>query len=198
VQVHMNTRTVKVSAYIALVLPVLLASSLSAQNLRPIEGCGERCVKLLCRFYGREIKEDTVRTLLAANEQGACSLKDIERCLSQIGLGCYGFIGTPEDLSRIKYPVVLHVRKSPDDKIGHFAVCLWSTRENKLFGYDPSVSGAPFPLTHQRLKQFWSGAGVIVCPSPQSLHSAWLYLLPIVIGAMLLGGMIAWIKNSRW
>ena len=47
------------------------------QNARPIIGCGERCIKLICVFYGKTVSEDRIKKLLRPNESGACTIKDL-------------------------------------------------------------------------------------------------------------------------
>jgi len=98
-----------------------------------------------------------------------------------------------QDLTRIRYPVILHFKRKEEDKVGHFLVGLLDTKGNKLIGYDPALIGAPFDLTPETLSEFWTGAGLIVFPK-QSHYKLWL-LVVIIVGAFLSGSGIALIRH---
>ena len=137
-------------------------SSSGAQTARPIRGCGEQCIKLLCKFYGKDVSEQRILDILKPGELGEATFKDLHRSIKKVGLDCYAFKGTVEDLIRIKYPVILHFKRADDNPIGHFLVALSESNSNKLVAYDPAFAGAPFDLTSEMLNESWSGAGLVV------------------------------------
>jgi len=150
------------------------------------KGCGERCMVLLCKFYEKQIPEDKIKKILRPNQLGESSIKDLERCIKKMGLDCYSFSGSPNELIKIKHPVILYFKKTKQDKIGHFLISLLNKRDNKLIGFDPTMSNLPFDLTPKSLDKFWTGRGIVVFP--RQTHYGLLF---ITISSFLLGSVIA-------
>ena len=155
-----------------------------ANSARPVMGCGEQCVKLLCKYYGIEVHESDILKSLSPNELGECSFKDIIRCIKYIGLDSYAFKSSIEELRSIHDPVILLFKKSHDDKIGHFIVGMLDRQTNDFIGYDPVNSGIPFELTTNKLESFWPGAGLVVFKK-QSTYTSYL-LFPVIMICLVL------------
>ena|GEM_PF-5241781 len=107
----------------------------------PVHGCAEQCIKLMCKYYGIQADEDTILRELRPGGKGEASMADISRCIKKLGLDCYGFRGTHEDLFALAHPAILYLKENADDTIGHFAVSMFDAAEDKLTGYDPTMPG---------------------------------------------------------
>jgi len=184
----------KIFVYVTFLTSLAISFSSSAQTTsRPVTGCGEQCVRLLCEYYRNQISEYKIIEFLKPNELGEATFKDLERCIKKVGLDCYAFKGNSKDLTRIQYPVILHFKKTSKHKVGHFLVSLLEPKENKLIGYDPALAGAPFDLTPEKLDKFWTGAGLVVFP--KKLHQKPWLLFVLTGGGICLGSFIALIRS---
>jgi ABC-type bacteriocin/lantibiotic exporter with double-glycine peptidase domain len=170
----------------------MLSSATAGTTARPIIGCGEQCIKLLCTFYKKQISEDKIKEFLKPNQYGEATFKDIERCIKKIGLNCYAFKGSSKDLDQIRHPVILHFKNKRKDKVGHFLVALLDPKDNKVIGFDPASSGTPFELTFKKLDNYWTGAGLVVFP--KQYHYRKFLLFVIIASSFLFGTSIALIE----
>ncbi len=143
-----------------------------ADSASPVHGCAEQCIKLLCRYYGVQADQNTILSELRPGEKGEASMADISRCIKKLGLDCYGFKGTAEDLFALAHPAILYLKENADDTIGHFAVSMFDAAEDKLTGYDPTMSGVPFEITPDKLDRYWTGKGLVVFPPDQHARIA--------------------------
>lgn len=149
---------------ILLIVILVCTIVIAAEKTKIVRSCGELCLDLIFRFYGIQVAADDIYKDIKPDQSGVSSLRDISECVKKYGLDCIGFKGKPEELFEIKSPVILCVKKEKSDKIGHFAVSLFDAKNNKLMGYDPSMSGIPFELTRPILDRYWTGNGLMVLP----------------------------------
>ena len=63
---------------------LILPTFSHGENSRPVIGCGEQCIRLLSKFYGKQVSEHKIVELLKPNESGEASLYDLERCIKGI------------------------------------------------------------------------------------------------------------------
>lgn len=70
--------------------------------------CGPTCLKMICKFYGKEINTETIRKYSGFNKEGV-SLLGLSDAAEKIGFITKGFLIDFEDLnSKITFPAILH------------------------------------------------------------------------------------------
>ena len=70
--------------------------------------CGPTCLKMICKFYGKEINTETIRKYSGFNKEGV-SLLGLSDAGEKIGFITKGFLIDFEDLnSKITFPAILH------------------------------------------------------------------------------------------
>lgn len=100
--------------------------------------CGATCLRMICRYYGRNISIHKLRQLCQSTRSGI-NLLGISEAAEKIGFRTQGARLSLERLAETSLPCILHWRQN------HFVV-LYKVRKDKYYIADPAMG-------HCRLSQ---------------------------------------------
>jgi len=109
--------------------------------------CGPTCIRIIAKFYGKNIGINKLRNLCEINREGV-SLLGISNAANKIGLKSKGVKISINQLKLIKLPCILHWEKN------HFVV-LYKIKKDKYFISDPAKGKIIYSL--HEFKKMWKG-----------------------------------------
>lgn len=97
-----------------------------------IMDCGPTCLKIICKYYGKDISLQKLRDLTFLSKEGV-SLKSLSDAAESLGLNTYGAKATYEQLRHdVLLPCILHWNQN------HFVV-LYKVTKKRVFVSDPGI-----------------------------------------------------------
>jgi len=131
--------------------------------------CGPTCLRMIAKYYGRNITVQKFRTLCEINREGV-SLLGIGDAAEKVGFRSLGAILDMDDLQNAELPCILHWRQN------HFVV-LYRIKGGKYYIADPA-SGL-ITLNASEFSSNWFGdknkqEGIILLLTP----TPYLYVIP--------------------
>jgi ABC-type bacteriocin/lantibiotic exporter with double-glycine peptidase domain len=127
-------------------------------------GCGEICIRLLCEYYHVSFDEDQVRKLLEPGPSGETTVARMGDALEALGFDSRAVKGSVDQLRREKSPVIIFAKQSRADAIGHFAVVMWDSSNERPIVIDPLTRAEPFVVTADDFGKVWSGVAILAKP----------------------------------
>lgn len=125
--------------------------------------CGITCIRMIAKYYGKEIPLKILRSLCDASRIGV-SLSDIINCTKNIGLDTTPIMVSIKDIYRMPLPAILHWEQN------HYVV-LYKTNKKikKIYVADPAQGKVSFQ--EQEFLHYWKGnnkrgIAVLLAPSP--------------------------------
>ncbi len=183
-----------------MVVPVVVVGAgVTTADLRESEvfaiSCGEASVRILCEVYGLDFPREKVMAVLTPGARGETSLAQINKCLRSLGFRCHIARGSVAALSRWQGPLVVHLKASASDQVGHFCVMVPCPQGSGAAAYDPIRSPKPMFVDSDTLEQHWTGYAILVGPAPKS-GRIWVYAS--VLGVLfVLGAVSATLPSAR-
>lgn len=167
---------------IGVALAVPLMSDTAAQRM----GCGEFCVRLLCKYYDIEFQQEEALRVLAPGMSGETSLESIQQCLEMHGFQCAAMRGGYDSLAAIGSPTIVFLESIRKPPVGHFGVVMKSAGSDRLLAYDPFASLDPITVEREEFLKHWKGIVLLARPA-RGTYEWWVY--PIVTVCAVLFGM---------
>lgn len=109
--------------------------------------CGPTCIRIVCRYYGREADIGLLRNLAETTREGS-SLNGLSDAAEKIGFNSLGVRLNFERLKEVPLPCILHWNKE------HFVV-LYKFKRNKIYVSDPAHGLITYDI--QEFLKFWIG-----------------------------------------
>lgn len=126
--------------------------------------CGATCLRMICKYYGRNIPIYHLRQLCQVTKSGV-NLLGISEAAEKVGLRTQGVRLTLEQLEDITLPSILHWRQN------HFVV-LYKIRDGRYYIADPAstkrvLTKKEFTDNWFAHKELYDGLSLVVSPTPQ-------------------------------
>ena len=162
--------------------------------------CGVYCLFSLLKLYNKECKlSDLLKPEYISTSKGS-SLKDLKKAAEDYNLQAVSIDKlTDKELIKSPWPIILHVKSSPDKKeYDHFEIFL-STENGKAKIFNPPepVKLVPF----YELSRKWSGTGLVVSDKPIEanilLAPARRRMIILLVFFLSIIFMLHWVKQ-RW
>lgn len=126
--------------------------------------CGATCLRMVCKYYGRNMDIHQLRQLCQINRNGV-SLLGISEAAEKIGFRTQGIKITLEQLAGIVLPCILHWRQN------HFVI-LYRVNKSGYYIADPAVGKRRLTekefvdswFTH---KELYNGISLVLSPTPK-------------------------------
>jgi RHS repeat-associated protein len=134
-----------------------------AANELPMLNCGSRALAWLMEYDGDSENAARVRELLPKSREGH-SLKDLADIAAQYGYRLDAAKLTPDQISQLSLPVILHVRNDNPDEIGHFWI-LEQVDGDRLTFFVPREA-LHFSQSLDEFAREWSGYAVTIADEP--------------------------------
>lgn len=130
--------------------------------------CGATCLRIICRYYGRNLDIQFLRHLCQVTRRGV-SLLGISEAAEKLGFRSQGVKLTLNQLREVQLPCILHWRQN------HFVV-LFRVRRGVFYISDPALGVQK--LTEQEFAKKWfahnelhDGISLLLTPSPKFYES---------------------------
>lgn len=125
--------------------------------------CGPTCLRMVCKYNGRKISIQKLRTLCFIN-RGGVNLLAISEAAEKIGFRTTGVKLTLQQLNQAELPCILHWRQN------HFVV-LYKIRKGKYHIADPAagmlvLEEKTFTNNWYSHKELHDGVSLLISPSP--------------------------------
>jgi ATP-binding cassette, subfamily B, bacterial len=109
--------------------------------------CGPTCIKIIAKFYNKNINIQTLRDVSETTRNGS-NLLSLSDGAEKIGFRTLGVRFSYEKLLDTSFPCILHWNK------GHYVV-LYKIKKNKIFISDPAIGLLTY--TKEEFLKFWIG-----------------------------------------
>lgn len=110
--------------------------------------CGAAALKMILEHFGRTVSLDELERRLVLSS-GGTSLQRLKEVAGEFGLYAEGWRLSQEDMARVRFPVVIFLRRS------HFVVADSLELSGSLLVRDPAVGKIRFAAVE--LKNIWDG-----------------------------------------
>lgn len=123
--------------------------------------CGITCVRMIARYFGKNIPLKELRKLTETNRQGI-SLQDITDVFTGVGMKSAALSIRPEDLYRMPMPGILYWRQR------HFVVLYHIDAESQTF-YIADPDEGKLKLSEREFMEYWKGdseRGIVIVVEP--------------------------------
>ncbi|RKE57195.1 peptidase domain-containing ABC transporter [Sphingobacterium detergens] len=125
--------------------------------------CGATCLRMICKYYGKNINIDTIRKLSQTHGAGV-NLLGISEAAEKLGFRTQGVRLSVTQLEEITLPCILHWRQS------HFVI-LYKVKKQIYYLADPAIGLRE--LSYEELISDWfsfkelnNGISLLIEPSP--------------------------------
>lgn len=108
--------------------------------------CGVACLKMICKYFGREYSSDSLSKLCFATTEGV-SMLGINETAKTLGIETVCAKATPKELCETPLPCILHWNQN------HFVVLYKVKKGKKFYVADPGKGKTTYNL--EDFKQHW-------------------------------------------
>lgn len=126
--------------------------------------CGATCLKMVCKYYGRNISISLLRQLCQLTRSGV-NLLGISEAAEKIGFRTQGVKVNLKQLTEVQLPCILHWRQN------HFVI-LYKVNKKNYYIADPAsgklkLTADEFSENWFAHKELFNGISLILAPTPQ-------------------------------
>jgi ABC-type bacteriocin/lantibiotic exporter with double-glycine peptidase domain len=114
--------------------------------------CGAATLKMILEHFGRTVPLRDLERKLALSSRGA-SLQRLKEIADEVGLHACGWKLRQEDLARIRYPIIMFLKKN------HFVVADSLSASGLLAVRDPAMGEMRIP--QDELPDIWDGEALV-------------------------------------
>jgi hypothetical protein len=144
----------------------------------PYRSCAVNCLYVICRIRGVDVAFSSTADLLQPRKNGDCSIADIERAATAIGLEPVSARLDRRDLPKVPFPAIVHLRsRAPRSASNHYVVLMGLFRRG-VVTIDPPNAATCHP--YQEFYHDWTG---VVVAFPRDPHQRSAFIASLASGS---------------